>query len=114
LNISPALNIYAAYPISDTEVVPADYQNVGAVPCCNWPISYALFNASGWNDFELNAFGISQITKEGITRFSLRESNYDAPNNEPAYSPNQALHFAGWSADMGLTYSPRLQVIYTP
>jgi hypothetical protein len=47
-------------------------------------------------DFVLNSNGVDLIDIDGFTKFSLRESSYDAPNIEPEWAADD---FSGFITD---------------
>jgi len=112
LGIAPDVNVYSSNPASNTELVPADYGALGTTPFCNTPITYANWK-EGWNTFTLNANGIAAISKTGITKFGLRNANYDAANIEPSWSAHLQSYLFWYAADCGLATAPKLTVNYT-
>ncbi len=80
-------------------------------------ISQASWNNAGYNDFTLNAAGLAQITKGGISKFGLREVTYDVGNVDPnTVSPGSDCYsyvVPKSSNQGGTTNDPKLVVIYT-
>ena len=67
------------------------------------------WNAAGYNDFTLNATGISWISKTGITKFGIR-NRADITNTAPAgYN-----YIYPYASEKGTGYKPKLVVTYTP
>jgi hypothetical protein len=114
LNITPDLNIYLAAPASNTDVVAGDYNSLGTTAYCDAAITYAGFDANGWNDFVFNATGITAISKTIPTRFGVREATHDAGNSEPGGVPaGQYSSFAFYEADTDNNgKTPKLVVTY--
>lgn len=110
---SPKANIYLATPASSGTLVAADYSQIGATKQCDTDITYASWNNSGYNDFALNAAGIGNISKTGITRFGCREVTYDVGGTSPAASTpsaNTAMGIIGSDAGSNI---PKLVITYT-
>ncbi len=110
LGISPALNVFSSSSAFNSTVVAADYDKVGDTPFAT-AIAYADWTASAWNDFELNAAGIAAIVSGGVTNFSIRESNYDAPDIAPPWSSNLECNM--WMAGTGGGAGHRARLIVT-
>lgn len=103
-----------SFPLSNTAIVAADYQNIGRTLLSNRKILYADYNGAGWNEFVLNASGRSRITKGGITKFGLREGGYDVPNLPPPWQAGRNKIMAIKSADQAPFDPPELVVTYQP
>jgi hypothetical protein len=114
LNIAPDINIYASSPISNTDLVDADYQNLGTV-AFSTPIAYANWSVSGYNNFTLNAAGLAQISKVGVSKFGVRNANYDVASITPAWSHsgNYMSELNFYTAEQpGNSQDPKLVVTY--
>lgn len=100
---SPTANIY--FSAASDVIVADDLDLVSSTEYCDTPIT--SWSASAYNDFALNAAGITAISKTGLTKTSLRVANYDGDNAPPA-----ALHkFHFLLADeVGTTNDPNLVV----
>ncbi len=109
---APNSGIYAASPASDTALANGDYQTCGATLLSDL-ITYAGFNAAGWNVFTLTAVGRSYIALQGASKFSWRNQNFDVANQIPAYGASDYTHFQAESADTALGHPPVLTVTYT-
>lgn len=105
-----AANVYSANPASDDELVTDDYDTLGTTEFST-SIEFTDFSDNSYNDFLLNSSGEAEIDFTGITRFGLRESEYDATDTEPTWQADKqnriALHFADYS---GTTRDPKLVV----
>lgn len=84
LSISPDINVYSSAPASNTAVVNGDYDSLGTTDYAT-AIAWASITTSAFNDFTLNATGIAAIDTAGITKFGVRNKNYDADNNDPTW-----------------------------
>lgn len=118
LSIAPDINLYSSAPASDTAIVAGDYDSLGTTPFSD-NISFANWDTSGYNDFNLNASGIAAIDSTGISKFGLRNANYDVAdeldpgNHDPSWSSGQletgiAMDFS----EAGAGSQPRLTVTY--
>ena len=81
-----------------------------------FPITYANWLTTVYNDFTFNATGIGNINKTGISKFGTRNANYDVANTAPALSSiNDRWHYLdGYFADeTGTANDPKLVVAYS-
>lgn len=116
--VNGALNLFRSDPTSMNDLINSDYSTNYTAPFATH-ILYAAYNSGGWNTFTLNATGLSylqsRLNGDGKVKFMLRESNFDAPNNEPfSGKTNARLSFWMWSREKGLSYSPHLILTYMP
>ena len=99
-------------PASNTAIVPSDYQQIGRVSFGS--ISYASFATSGYNNITLNANGLANISKTGISKFSMQNS-WDINNN---FTGTWVQYGNGGgsmlnSETAGTSQDPKLTVTYT-
>lgn len=114
LSATPDMNVYTSNPASNTAVVGADYGAFGAVAQCDTPLTYANWNTSGYNDFDLNSTGIGNINATGISKFGLRNANYDVAAVAPPWLSVQLSVMRGYSADRtGTANDPKLVITYS-
>lgn len=114
LGITPNIDVYTSTPSSNGTFDIADFDQVGTTSQTGSPISYASFNGSnGWNDFTLNATGRGNINKTGITKFALRNANYDVANSAPgSWADSVTSTFTiGGTSDTG--FEPKLVITYS-
>jgi hypothetical protein len=115
--------IFSSSPASNTQLVTADHPNVGATLFSN-EIAYASLHGDtryppvsgmGYDQFTLNASGIAAISTTNVSKFSLLESVYDAPNNDPSGTAGagQYMYYYGYFSEQGTGYKPTLVVTYT-
>lgn len=111
LSITPDANIYASNPTTDTALVVADYSRVSDTPFSS-AITYNAFNTAGYNNFALNADGLAAVNRTGISKFSLRNANYDVANQPPAWTSEQISQIACHFTEKGTGFKPKLVVTY--
>ncbi|KKL97444.1 hypothetical protein LCGC14_1834420 [marine sediment metagenome] len=119
LGITPNINIYSTTLTNNTDISPTDadlltnYQAFGNT-AFSTAISYASWDATGWNNFVLNQNGIDYISKTGVTNFGIRNANYDVAGIEPAWTANEEAYLTWWAAEyLDGIYAPKLTVNYT-
>ena len=113
LNVLPNINIYSSNPAINTALVSGDFDSLGSTPFCDTPITYANWSITGYNDFTLNASGIAAISKTGITKFGVRNANYDVAGVMPTWTNYKWSYLFFYDADRGTVYKPKLVVIYS-
>jgi len=80
---TPDIDIYTSTPAINTSLVAGDYQQIGSTSQTGAPISYADWSTTGYNDFTLDAVGLGNINKTGISKFGVRNANYDVSGSPP-------------------------------
>lgn len=116
LNISPSVAVYGATPASNTALAGTDYANVGNT-VMSGVLTWASIPkaSSALITFTLNATGLAAISATGVSKFSVRNANYDVAGVAPTWSSNQYSRIKVFSADAGsTTVAPKLSVTYTP
>lgn len=107
---SGSVNVFTCTPASNTAIVTADYDQVASVAQATARIISGL-STSAYNDWTLNATGLSSISKTGVTKFALRNS-YDYNNTDPGISGGYS-RIDGIGADTsGTTQDPKLVVVH--
>ena len=109
---SPDLHLASSTPASNTALIGADFQNVGRTSFGS--ITYAAFTASQYNNITLNADGLANISKTGISKFSLQLS-WDINNSfTGVWVSAESSFLAIISADTaGTSQDPKLVVQYS-
>lgn len=111
---SPTINVYTSSPASNTAISDTDYDQVGTTAQCNTAKTYSGFSITGYNDFTLNATGIGNINKTGVSKFGMREATYDVANSAPTWASDKACTLKFYAADnTGTDKDPKLVVTYT-
>lgn len=111
-SFAPNSNVYGFTPAAANDLSNGDYLNYQTT-AFSTAISYASFSTSGYNDFALNASGIANISKTGVSAFSWLNTNYDVANSAPTWSSNNGAAFAIFWADNG-SNEPKIVIDYTP
>ena len=107
-----AINIYTSTPASNTAIATADYIQVGTTAQATARV-FSAFSASAYNDFVLNATGLGNISKTGITKFGMRIV-HDADNTEPTFEASKDCLIKANSADQtGTANDPKLVVVHS-
>lgn len=111
---TPTSDIYTASPASATTLVSADYGRCGTTSQTGAAKTYAAHTASAYNDFTLDAGGISNISKTSASMFAWREATYDVGGATPTWSSGADTGFLASSADeTGTSQDPKLVITYT-
>lgn len=111
-NWQPNINIYSAAPASNTSLAAGDYNSLGTTAYAT-AITYNNWSITGYNTFTLNSTGLAAISKTGVSKFGVRNANYDVANNDPAWDGEQFSELSWYAADKGVGYKPTLLVTYT-
>lgn len=111
LGSTPDATIVSSAPASDTALAAGDYDSLGTTEFAS-RITYASWSGSGYNDFTLNASGISAISKTGVSKFGLINGNHDLDNSSPTWAWNSS-DLDIYSVDhSGTTNGPKLVVTH--
>lgn len=112
LSVTPSVNIYSSNPASNTSIAAADYSTFGTT-AFSTAITYAGWNTAGYNAFLLNASGLAAITKTGVSKFGVRNANYDAPDSAPTWDANKTSYIAANFAEQAATTNdPKLVITH--
>jgi len=109
--ITPDLDIVSSNPASNTNLVTADYDQLGTTVFGS--VGYTAFSTTGYNDITLDANGIAQATPGGIAKYGARLSP-DTDNSAPTWGASKSSNMQGFFADeTGTTKDPKLTVTYS-
>lgn len=97
-------------PASNTALGAADYDQVGTTKQAT-SIAFTSLSTSAYNDFALNATGLTNVSKTGISKFGGRIS-FDTANSEQTWSSAKDGSVTANYADVG-SNKPKLVVTYT-
>lgn len=105
-------DVVSSAPASNTAVVVGDYDSLGTTVYGD--VAYASYSTSAYNDITLDANGISNISKTGISKFGTR-LGWDTDNSfGGSWSGGAETSFSGYYADQtGTDNDPKLVVNYT-
>ena len=108
------ITLVTSAPASNTAIVAGDYDSFGTTrQAPDILISSFVDDGTTYNDFVLNAIGIGNINKTGISKFGIR-IGFDTYNNEPTFATDIRARVQARSADAGGTSTgPKLVVTYT-
>lgn len=108
---SPDLHLAGATPAADNTLASSDYPNVQATSFGN--VTYANWSTTAYNDVTLDANGIANVNKTGISRFSAR-TDWDINNSFTGVWASAALsNLTHNTADAaGTANDPKLVVTY--
>jgi hypothetical protein len=110
------LNVYTSAPASDSALVAGDYDSLGTTALSDTGITYAAYSTVGYNNFALNATGIAQIDKTGISKFGFRDQTYDATDTAPGtWASTYDSYFHSWPVEETnpTEHRPKLVVTHT-
>ena len=107
-----SVNIYSTNPASNVAIVETDHDTVGTTPFATAKAQSTL-NNTNYNDFALNASGIAQVSKTGISKFGFAYVNVQE-NSEPTWSASAENYWGHYHADeAGTTADPKLVVVHS-
>lgn len=106
------VHIASATTAANNDIVNADYSARGTTTFAN--IAQASLSTSAYNDFTLNASGITNVSLTGISKFSV-QSDWDINNSFTGTWVISSSTFVAFSAAdiAGTTEDPKLVVTYT-
>lgn len=110
------IGIVLSDPASNTGLSNTDWPDFGTTRQAT-DITIAALSTGAYNDWALNATGISNVSKTGITKFGMR-SSWDIDDTEPSKTGNDT-YLSGKFADVGsdkpkLTVTHAVAVTWTP
>jgi len=106
--------IVTTTPASNTAIANSDYANTGTTSQAN-EILIGSISTSAYNDFTLNATGLSNVSTTGVSKFGLRHTR-DADDSEPtgSHSVGQKSALLPVAADTaGTSQDPKLVVTHS-
>ena len=113
LGIAPTLAMVASTPASNTALANADFSQLGSTRQADTDITYSGYSTTGYNDWTMNATGLGNISKTGVSKFGVR-FGFDADNTTPTWANGTNSYFGTNFADQtGNTSDPKLVVTYT-
>lgn len=110
-----ASNVCGITLAANNDLAVGDYDGVATTRFVDSDLSYASFDAAGYNDYSFNASGIAAVDTEGITALSVRSapdidgSGYPAHPGNIGVNPNGFL-VGSYADETGTTQDPKLVV----
>lgn len=113
--LTPNIDIYTSTPASNTALVAGDFSQIGSVSQTGAPISYAGWNGAGaYNAFTFDATGRGNISKTSVSKFGVRNANYDVAASAPTWNALASIDIGFAMADTAdTTNDPKLVITYT-
>lgn len=112
LSITPNIAIYKTNS-TNTSVLSTDRQLATDIQISDTVITYAGYNISGYNEFPLNATGLSYISTTGLTRIVTRNPNHEVAVIEPTWKSYVSSELRVYFSEKGASYAPKLSIDYT-
>ena len=103
-------DLVTSSPASNTALADVDYDQVGTTKQAT-SIAFSSLSTSAYNDFTLNATGLTNVSKTGITKLGGRIS-FDTSNTEQTWSNAKDGSVTANYADVG-SNKPKLVITYT-
>ena len=111
---TPTTDVYTSTPASNTALAIGDYGQTGSISQTGSPMTYAGWSTTGYNDFTLNATGRGNVSKTAVSKFALRNANYDVAAVLPPWASGGRSFVGGIGADTaGTTTDPKLVVTHS-
>lgn len=104
-------NIFSSTPASNTDLVTEDYDQIGSTKFSS-DVDYGSISATAYLDFSLNASGLANISKTGVSKFSTREG-HDVDNVAPSASGDGNYLYIRLADYTGTTSDPKLVVTHS-
>lgn len=103
--------IVSSNPASNTSLIFADFDQIGSTKLSDTVQDLGTYNSSAaYFDFALNAVGISNINKTGISKFGIRPNNDFSDSTIPTARSYGSIFFAD---ETGTTKDPKLVVVHS-
>lgn len=111
-NGSNTIDIVSSNPAGNTGLVAADHATLGTTVYAD--MASAAYSTSAYNDFTLDANGIAQVSKTGVSKFGAR-LGWDTDNSFGGVWASAAdTGFNGYFADQtGTSNDPKLTITFT-
>lgn len=110
---TPAINIYGFTQSITTSLDNNSFNTANhGTTQFSTTISYASMNTSQYNNFILNSSGLAEISKTGLSKFSIRETTYDAGSSTPTNPGGTEDGQGFWFDSADGTNKPKLIITY--
>jgi len=112
--LAPNVDIYTSTPTLNNDLAASDFSQVGSTSQTGSPKAYADLSATDYVNFTFNDVGRGNIAKTGISKFGMRNANYDVSGTAPTWSNNFASRWGVRTADQtGTANDPKLVVVHS-
>ena len=111
LSVTPDMNVYASTPASNTALANGDFSQLGSTAFAT-AVGYSSWNDAGYTALTFNSTGRAAISKTGISKFGIRNANYDVAASAPSWSNSESYIRIYYSDQTGTTADPKLVVTY--
>ena len=111
----PNFNFYGATPAGNTSLASGDFQLTQSTEYAT-SLAYNSISLNSYNDRSLNASGIAATSLTGVSKFSVKNANFDVANSAPTWVLNDMLFqiaFRG-AETSGTSQDPKLVVTHAP
>ena len=109
-----ALSMVTSTPASDTAVASGDYAQTGTTKqAADLALSGLTSDSATFNAFTLNATGLGNISKTGISKFAIRTANDIAGSNSWSSSDRIFVKIASAEETLSSDKRPKLVVVHT-
>jgi len=108
-----SVNVVSSSPASDSALANGDYSNLGSTKFSS-AVTVSGITTGAYIDFSLNASGVANIDKTGISKFGLRLEE-DIDGSAPTWSSNDLGGVnVQYSETTGISQDPKLVVVHAP
>ena len=109
-----SLSMVTSTPASDTAVASGDYAQTGTTKqAADLALSGLTSDSATFNAFTLNATGLGNISKTGISKFAIRTANDIAGSNSWSSSDRIFVKIASAEETLSSDKRPKLVVVHT-
>jgi hypothetical protein len=105
-----SVNVVTTTPASNTDLVSTDYDDITSTLQAS-AVDLSAISTSAYNNFALNATGLGNIAKTGVTKFGLRTGE-DIADDRPVTDTENTVTISA-AETSGTSQDPKLEVTYT-
>lgn len=109
------IDLVSSNPASNNVFISADWNTFGTIKLNSNDVNYDNWDISNYNNFILNSTGLSLISKNGVTKFGIRDY-FDRIDSPPTWISGQSTRIYGYFVNYGdyTNYSPKLIITHSP
>jgi hypothetical protein len=109
-----AIDLVSATPASNSSLVNNDFLQVGSTSLTGAPVTTANWPSGDWVFFNITTANFSVVNKLGVTKFALREANYDMTGTSPTWGSGLGMNYTMSFSEVGSrVQDPCLIVLYS-